>query len=216
MRTSLAVGVAILVALAGCSATSPQPAANPTTKTTTNQPPSTSTTTDSTATTTTATTPTSTAVPRFAYENLSDESRNDFERLRAAGHIESPDPLFGPRIADQHYNTFHITYNGSTYEIRHQRQSEESQTCLLGLGAVSNDTVDDDQVEAYQNLSSDGQRLFDRVANGTDSDTCYDPSSYPLRGLSYVRVDGTYYSLVEQHGSTYVYVYSLENVSEDT
>lgn len=217
MRAPLVVGVAVLVVLAGCGAIHPQTQSESSSEPTAHETPSTATATD------TATTPDSTATsttspePLFAFDELSNESRKSFRRLLDAQHVESPEPLFGPRIADQHYTTFYITYEGDTYEIRHQRQSQESKTCLQDLTPVPNDTIDDgSQVGDYQNLSSDGQRLFDRVANGTDGDTCYDPSSYLLAGYSHVLHEGTYYRLVELQGSSYVYTYSLENVTDET
>lgn len=203
MRPSVAL--ALLVLLAGCVATGPATTTDATQ-------PSTSTTTATTEAPTNSQS-TTTSAPHFAYENLSTESQTDFARLRSKQHIESPEPLFGPRIADRHLTTVYVTHDDTTYEIRHQRQTRESKTCLQALEPVSNDTIGDgDQVAHYGNLSTDGQRLFDRVANGTgtETNTCYDPTNYPLREPSHILHNGTYYSLVEMHGSSYVYVYWLE------
>lgn len=220
-----ALSIALLVTLAGCGATGPGldapsgTTATATTSTTTVTTTTATTTSTTTATTTTPTTPTTTTrEPSFAYRNLSNESQTDFQQLLDAEHVESPDPLFGPRIADQHYTRFTITYEHTTYEIRHQRQTRESKTCLLDLDPVENTSVDaddGDELFHYRNLSTDGQRLVNRVLNDSDDEPCYDPTDYPLLDHSHVRTNGTTYSLVEMHGSSYVYAYWIEPVDED-
>lgn len=210
MRVTSAL--ALLVVLAGCTSGGPPPTTQTTTPTE-----------DSTARATTTEEPTTTTVtatpadrkPRFRYQELSNESQRHFHLLLEQGHVERPDPLFGPRIADQHYTTFYVTYEGTTYEIRHQRQTRESKTCLQNLEPVDNDTIDsDDLLGHHPNLTTDGQRLVDRVLNGSENETCYDPTEYPLLDYDYVRKNGTTYSLIEMHGSSYVYAYWIEPVDK--
>lgn len=205
------VAIVVVVVMAGCLGGSP---ASPQTTSTTTI----STTKPTTATTTTTRTATTSAsAPVFDYGNLSRQSRADFRRLLSNGSVDSPDPLFGPRIVDEHYDTFAVEYDGTEYEIRHQRRQTETRVCLQSVEPVENASIGDgDVVGTYANLSDDAQHLFDRVAAGNDTDTCYDPSHYPLSGYTHIKHEGTYYGLVEMHGSTYTYHYSISRPTATT
>lgn len=212
MRVPSTLALALLVVLAGCA--SGGPSATTQTTTPTEDTATRATTTEEPTTMTAPATPTG-RQPHFRYQELLNESQRHFHLLLEQGHVERPDALFGPRIADQHYTTVYVTYQGTTYEIQHQRQTRDSKTCLQNLKPVDNDTLDsDDQLGHYRNLSGDGQRLVDQVLNSSENKTCYDPTDYPLLDYDSVRKNGTTYSLVEMHGSSYVYAYWIKPVDK--
>ena len=102
MQTRRAVVLALLVGLAGClgGPSGSGPADTPTETISTDV---TETMTETTSPTTATTTTTTKAVtgafhesPVFDYENLSAESRADFDSILDSGAVETADPLFAP------------------------------------------------------------------------------------------------------------------------
>lgn len=148
--------------------------------------------------------------PLFEYQNLTNQSKRAFQRLLDAEHVTAKDPLFGPRIDEGNYNLIRVRYDGTIYEIRHQRQRKDTRTCLQGLTRVPASRIgDDDFVANYSNLTADARSLFDRVHAGNQTDTCYRPENYPLANYTHVEHRGTYYQLNELQGSTAIFVYEI-------
>lgn len=91
--------------------------------------------------------------PVFEYERLSGESRRDFPLVLRRGPVTTAEPLFAPRIAEEHYDLVRVRYDGSVVVIRHQVRSRETRTRLRAVSEVSESAVGEDAaVGNYSNL----------------------------------------------------------------
>lgn len=146
----------------------------------------------------------------YEYEELSNESKADFQMILEAGSVDSSEMLFEPEISKGHYNVIRIRYNDRLVEIRHQRQTREA-TCLASLLVFPPSNATKTGYTNYSSLSEEQQAAIRVVLNGSDS--CYHPTKYPLRGVDIVQHDGTYYSLETVQASFPVYSYRIVNES---
>jgi len=109
-----------------------------------------------------------------------------------AGKLEGLEPL----------ETTHLRHDGTRYALSWRRGGYRAEYALNEVEPVNATTVElGDAVADYEDLSDEGQQLFDAALAGEPSGS-YNSTAFPgeLTHVDYVVFEGTHYRLLVVHG----------------